>query len=441
MNCNLLGFNRIAMLSVVTMATIKTISILNLDAKLSTITNQELIGNVDSNSTVVSDCDEELLILIEFHNITQVHNIKFYASNLPDDYVDMSAPKTILIYKTKHLNVNFDDVANMKYDKRISCSTKKLNKGQVFKLNNNIKFKYVKYLVIHIKSNQNGTEQTYLNGISFNVNLKPHSKYDTSHINNDKELSILVNELSMHEDDVKQEREKYLFKQTYANNDCKLDLVTCDPFIRIKKLLQRYHLIIRQIQQNNNTNNNIYNDKYDNIQLINDFNHLLCYHARQFEDIYNTLLTQINDNKPCDLKQCISMQRNHRDRNIADLQQVYFNCDDKNIITQQLIDRIHAYYFHSFDIAHKITRIEMQNIVSTEHKTDDEEIKIDGNCNDRITSQTSRLVTYKRQSYANITQFTRLNSPNNKFIMQQDANPNQLDEYSYGYRYFYWKHY
>eukprot|EP01084_Bolivina_argentea_P096800 174020_1 len=53
---------------------------------------------------------------------------------------------------------------------------------------------------------------------------------------------------------------------------------------------------------------------YNKVDLLNDFNHLLFYHSNEFEYIYNKLIAQINNNKPCNLLKCLMMKRNQRNR-------------------------------------------------------------------------------------------------------------------------------
>eukprot|EP01084_Bolivina_argentea_P212751 361576_1 len=55
---------------------------------------------------------------------------------------------------------------------------------------------------------------------------------------------------------------------------------------------------------------------YTNVSLLNDYNHLLFYHANEFEDIFNALTKNVQCNGIChdQLSQCISMRRNQRNR-------------------------------------------------------------------------------------------------------------------------------
>eukprot|EP01084_Bolivina_argentea_P264144 447334_1 len=150
--------------------TIKSLQVLNIDESESTISATELSvyeSIKDSKSFIVSDVDEELIILIQFFQPIDLKSIKLYAHDIEID--DASPPKQIHIYKINNLNYDFDDIKSLKSVKSIKCSSKKLSKGQSINVNKNIKnpltFKKVSYLAIYIESNQNDTEKTYLNGM------------------------------------------------------------------------------------------------------------------------------------------------------------------------------------------------------------------------------------------------------------------------------------
>eukprot|EP01084_Bolivina_argentea_P042367 78121_1 len=150
---------------------IKTITVLNIDKQESTISPTELLtetGIDNSNDKyIVSDADEQLLILIEFKQIVHLKSMTIYSSPV-ESISDTSPPKNIHIFVTKDLNINFDDFDEDKITnshKSVKCKQKKLQKGQ--RINLNIKFAKVRYLSIFIESNHNDTECTNINGICF----------------------------------------------------------------------------------------------------------------------------------------------------------------------------------------------------------------------------------------------------------------------------------
>eukprot|EP01084_Bolivina_argentea_P008668 16220_1 len=177
-------------------SSIKTCRILNIDREHSTLSESEFIQqnviNIHSNNYIVSDADEELLILVEFHTDIDLESIIFYAfpetKNEDNDDnsdnaldIDMSPPKLINIYKSNNINISFDDLNSIKPNKTITCRNKKLIKGQVTNLKtckNAVKFGKTRYLVIYIKSNQNESEVTYVNGIILVKNAHNNDLYE-----------------------------------------------------------------------------------------------------------------------------------------------------------------------------------------------------------------------------------------------------------------------
>ena len=155
---------------------VHSVQILNSDDEESTMSLDEmLLHNSDPNPEkfIVSDADEELIILIKFTKSTDVKSFKIYALPLDDaaNIDEASPPKQIYIFKLSHLNHNFEDIKGLKPHKSLICSTKKLSKGQNVNLRKNISkplaFAKVEYMAIFIESNQGDTDNTYFHGLSF----------------------------------------------------------------------------------------------------------------------------------------------------------------------------------------------------------------------------------------------------------------------------------
>eukprot|EP01084_Bolivina_argentea_P051178 94133_1 len=143
---------------------VDTIRILNIDIDSSSISPQQLIYQeaFNNESYLISDADEELIILVEFKQIIDLQSITLHSFSeieSDDDEIDTSPPKQIHIYKISNMNKDFDDLKSTKSDKCIKCSVKKLSNGQKINLQktskNAIKFKKIKYLAIYIQTNQN----------------------------------------------------------------------------------------------------------------------------------------------------------------------------------------------------------------------------------------------------------------------------------------------
>lgn len=179
---------------------IDTFRILNINDSESTVSEDRFPfqNSFKKESFIVSDVDEEILILVEFHDIVSLTSIKIHAlppaddnkdeeSNDDDDDEDddeeeRSAPKEIQIFKIDDLSKDFNDVQEMKKDHSVNCKPNKLAKGQSVNLQKKakiaVKFKKVRCLAIWIKSNQAETEKTYLSGIIFEGYTDAKLAYD-----------------------------------------------------------------------------------------------------------------------------------------------------------------------------------------------------------------------------------------------------------------------
>eukprot|EP01084_Bolivina_argentea_P180656 312114_1 len=141
-------------------------------------------------------------------------------------------------------------------------------------------------------------------------------------------------------------------KRSQSHSNC-CEINNCLCLEIMQTLLTRYC---------QHTENNVVDDiyihignNYNSVDLLNDFNHLLSQHTNQFEVIYNRL-NRIYNGNGCDSCKCASIKRHYRDRstirnNENKLKELYFDMD--NIVKQQLLDRIHCYYFHSYKLKNK----------------------------------------------------------------------------------------
>ena len=141
---------------------ISTFQILNLDNNASTLSEDEFPNHSSfkKDSYILSDVGEQLLFLIEFKNLIDLHTIVIHA--LPEICLyekvnETSIPKEIAIFKIDNLNKSFKDIQEMKDDHSVTC---KAYFPEMIKFQ-----KKIKCLAIWIKSNQKGTAKTYVNGI------------------------------------------------------------------------------------------------------------------------------------------------------------------------------------------------------------------------------------------------------------------------------------
>eukprot|EP01083_Nonionella_stella_P240474 840620_1 len=149
---------------------VNTLNILNYNHDHSTVSHiyQTLLTSdtAKNDSYIVSNCDEEILLLIEFSQQIELHTMIIHA--LPSiQGSQVSQPHLIHIYKTDNISVSFDDVSSMIPDKSIEFEHKGSHEGQTVTFGNDIhtaiKFKKVRCLVIYVKSNQDGIKRTFLN--------------------------------------------------------------------------------------------------------------------------------------------------------------------------------------------------------------------------------------------------------------------------------------
>eukprot|EP01084_Bolivina_argentea_P267729 454559_1 len=435
---------------------VKACNILNYDEQFSTISPYELINNdqLNSESFVASDCDEQLLILLEFESEIQLNSITVHAKQIDNN--NISPPKLVHVYSTNHLNIDFNDIKTIKSHCSAVCKANKLKKGQKIKLNTTAqiaaKFRRVRFLVIYIESNINSTEVTYLNGIKFVKNETQSNKHSlilASGIDeeNQKLYKTLCQNYCTIDTSVSIDSSYLLQIKEEKHNNEECNLQTCENLKRIAHMLKYYHYTVteQKDESKNDVNvdiNHIYNGYNDvNVALLNDFHHLLSVHVHQFEDIYKNLIKECNG-KICSLKYCLLIRRNMRYR-LSDeptdekaLQQMYFADNVSDIVLQQLLDKIHCHYFHSFDTGFKLTRIEKEEI----------KVKI-AECNenyttlqhDRISESIHTIVGRKVKVCRNISGLERINfDRSTKF--RTDINYNEL-VYDHGIRFFYWKYY
>eukprot|EP01084_Bolivina_argentea_P140409 246836_1 len=138
------------------------LNILNIDNDSSTIRApyQQLLTDEKAyrESFIVSDADEELLILVEFTQIVSLRYMKvYYVPNVNgDDEMDVSGPKQIHVYLVKDLNKNFGDLKQMTPHKSKRCKEGNLSRGQIIKLKQP---KKTQKLIIYIASNHGDTEK------------------------------------------------------------------------------------------------------------------------------------------------------------------------------------------------------------------------------------------------------------------------------------------
>eukprot|EP01084_Bolivina_argentea_P219264 371932_1 len=204
-------------------------------------------------------------------------------------------------------------------------------------------------------------------------------------------------------------------------SECLSLTIVCDVLLFYNEKINNSDEKVSDNQLNFNDIFSQIGNKYKTFNFLNDFIHLLSHHSNQFDDIYDILQDRVYANtNSCNLLRCLFMTRNQRDRHQSEKNTKYHP-------GQQLLDRIHCYYFHSYDTGFKLSKQEKisVNVLNEERKS---------NSIDML--RVSEIVRSKRKNYTNISHFNRLNCSSNKFkLAKKDVDSKQYD---YGIRFYYW---
>eukprot|EP01083_Nonionella_stella_P135289 411562_1 len=117
---------------------------------------------------------------------------------------------------------------------------------------------------------------------------------------------------------------------------------------------------------------NAYDIQLDIHDVLNDFLYLLEHHNDEysFQRLYELF------GGFCDINHCAAFQRNYRNRANEHwdvTNPLYANIDSTDIVKQQIMDRIHCYYRHSFDMGYRLGIDEKQPEQKPKNKPSNEQ--------------------------------------------------------------------
>eukprot|EP01084_Bolivina_argentea_P194680 334059_1 len=189
----------------------------------------------------------------------------------------------------------------------------------------------------------------------------------------------------------------------------------CYGLIKECKCLLRVVPTIKKYIATGGKNNFQDEHKFDVQKILNDFNHLLIEHesSADFEHIYQCF-------GQCDIKLCAQMRRHHRDRELAnDKQNVSLLCE--------VIDKIHCYFVHCYDIGMRLTPTERQKLTQNidskaEHDNDNKYLY-------------TNIINSKKHLHQRFTNSKLLNK-----FHQMRHNIN-YDVYRFGQQFYYWDYF
>eukprot|EP01084_Bolivina_argentea_P110188 196814_1 len=210
--------------------------------------------------------------------------------------------------------------------------------------------------------------------------------------------------------------------------------------------------------------------------LLDDYAHVLKYHINagsikenndQFEQIHNYVCKHIK----CDIKTCEQFIRNNRNRTEKTENDTLndINSDKKVSFYIDILDTIHCYFIHSFDVGFRIKSDEFK--INNNQFTNDEEEKIDNENIDKSLlykdERMEKLKAYlvnKRKGLDKIAGLHRIqnskfmttltdpsklhervtienNTSENNDTISEDDTAAGIDRYSFGKRMYYWDKY
>eukprot|EP01084_Bolivina_argentea_P125213 221869_1 len=194
-------------------------------------------------------------------------------------------------------------------------------------------------------------------------------------------------------------------------------LSNCNHFHQFTKTLNEY---------------NKNNDVVDNINIsvtLNDFLHLIEQHDNdeQFKVIVDAL-------EHCDIMQCKIFRRNYRNRNANLLYQ------ETNVVhcQMQILDKLHCYFEHCYDIGNKIPNKNNTNLQHTDRKDIDNDEITQILINKQIKNQFDLLSNKPCINNEELhDRLTNKYNQLNEYVCKPHANNDDYKTYKFGQQYLY----
>ena len=107
------------------------------------------------------------------------------------------------------------------------------------------------------------------------------------------------------------------------------------------------------------------NDRYNTEALLNDFYFALVHYTEddfKFARLYEYICSEMGT--LCDIKQCQFLHRHHLSNDMKNKKAIdYYGFSEPQQTTRtQLLDRIHSYFLHSYDVGFRLTKSEKHQI-------------------------------------------------------------------------------
>lgn len=138
---------------------------------------------------------------------------------------------------------------------------------------------------------------------------------------------------------------------------------------------------------------------YSNSLLLQDYQHMVTIHGNdsydKLHEYFVNILKDKHDESDCDPRTCINLQRNNRDRRQIGLDddirsRLYFGYKESyEVNTQQILDQVHSYIYHCYQLGYKIDKKEIEIIPSSPESV---------SCPDSKSMSTSMIFHSKEKS-------------------------------------------
>ncbi|OWF41354.1 thioredoxin-like protein 1 [Mizuhopecten yessoensis] len=106
-----------------------------------------------------SDCDEQLIINVEFNQSVKLHSLKIYG---PAE----NGPKTVKIFQNLPNTLDFDKAENMEPTQTLELTPEDVMEGTLINLRY-VKYQNVQSITIFVKDNLGGADTTQINYLGF----------------------------------------------------------------------------------------------------------------------------------------------------------------------------------------------------------------------------------------------------------------------------------
>eukprot|EP01084_Bolivina_argentea_P312470 540972_1 len=362
---------------------VKTIRGHNTDNDASSITLQQLLqNNHNYKSYVISDCDEELMILIEFKYFVAVKSIQLYTfresinyiRHNTDDNYDASMPQKIHIYKIDNVDEEMADITKLPSDLSVEYDLSSTHTESMELITKKcIACSSIKCLAIYIESNQNDTEKTYINGIKI-IAAKSQMIFTSNTLNEQRVEDMRLKYSQNKQEFVKPSKINLLQDNMCINLRDVCQLSKCKHLKSLVAILKRYSHFIAQMEQSK-TNDDLYENKFDDSEDI-------YYHdiEQNFNEKSEHSITEHNNTKKSEkksneqlMKEAEVLMKSHHEKMISMEQNIAKN--KERMVNEQMRQKVLIY--------------------ATKHK---------GSANDIMTQYVSEIMKIKQQQQQQMQQ-------------------------------------